>query len=292
MTAYSRSVLTTSLGRFVVELQSVNRKHLEINTFLPKTLYCFDSDIKKWVAHVVRRGQVNIRVSAAFEQQSAAIVKPNLCLAAQLKASWDEIASHLQLTPSPFPLQLLAEEEGILFYEDVLQDEELVRESLSSLFAQALNQLVAMKLKEGEALHNDIATRLSRLKVFIDKIVHKAPDAIKKFREKLAAKLHEALAAWAPTENDDRLIREVCLFADKVDIAEEITRFNSHLDQFGQVLDSDEEGVGKTLEFILQELNREANTIGSKSADVEISRLIIEIKSELERIREQIQNVE
>lgn len=292
MTAYSRSISVGPLGRFVVELQSVNRKFLEVNTYLPKTLLRFDADIKKWIGQQVLRGQINVRLSATFDQVKAAVVKPNLPLAAQLKSSWDQIAKHLGISPAEFSLGLISSQEGLLEYEEELDCEGEVKEALCALFSRALEQLAEMKLREGAALQADISQRLESLKRAIDIIEAKAPESVKKYREKLQQKLQEALAGLAISDNDERLLKEVCLFADKVDVAEEITRFNSHLGQFRVLLDDARHGVGKTLEFLVQELNREVNTIGSKSADVEIARLVIDIKAELERIREQIQNVE
>jgi len=292
MTAYSRSVLIVPLGRFVVELQSVNRKFLEVNTFLPRALIRFDGDIKKWVGQAVHRGLVNVRVNVAFDQVASTMVVPNLPLAAQLKDAWSQIAQHVGLPDTQLSLSLLSKEEGILLYDEELQDEEQIREALSTVTTQALAQLVQMKIREGAALQADILQRLQILKSAIDTITQRAPDAVKKYREKLLIKLQESLLQLPLSENDERLMKEVCLFADKVDIAEEITRFNSHLQQFHLILNKDQEGVGKTLEFLVQELNRETNTIGAKASDPEIARLVIEIKSELERIREQIQNVE
>ncbi len=292
MTAYSRSILVVPLGRFVVELQSVNRKFLEINTFLPKLLIRFDGAIKKWIGEKVLRGQVNVRLSVAFNQGTSSIVVPNLPLVIQLKSAWDQIADALEIPAGQFSLSLLAEEEGILTHEDEIQDEELIKDALKSLFLQALDQLLQMKLREGEALQSDILQRLDKLKAAIGRITEKAPDAVQKYKEKLLLKMQEVLKAVSVNENDERLMKEICLFADKVDIAEEITRFNSHLAQFNEMINSQQEGLGKTLEFLVQELNREINTIGSKSADVEIARLVIDVKAELERIREQIQNVE
>lgn len=292
MTAYSRSILIVPLGRFVVELQSVNRKFLEINTFLPKLLLRFDADIKKWIGERVQRGQVNVRLNVAFNEGTSSVVVPNLPLARQLKDAWDRIAEDLNVPSTQFSLNLLAEEEGILTHEDEIQDEPAIKNALQELFAQALLQLQQMKLREGAALQEDIQFRLKKLKQCIDQITVKAPEAVKKYKEKLLLKMQEALKATSIAEDDERLMKEICLFADKGDITEEITRFNSHLVQCTELLNSSKEGIGKTMEFLVQELNREINTISSKSSDVEIARLVIDVKAELERIREQIQNVE
>lgn len=292
MTAYSRVLSVIPLGRFVLELQSVNRKFLEVNTVLPRSLACFDSEIKKWIANKVHRGQVNVRLSVAFNQAASGAVRPNLALAAQLKSSWDQIADHLGVERSSFSLDLLVREEGLLLYDEELQDADAIKEALEELVSKALDQLMEMKGREGLSLKDDIEQRLEKLKNSIDLIAQKAPNAICKYKTKLLQKVQETMSAVSISDGDERILKEVCLFADKVDIAEEITRFHSHLAQFKQILAQSSESVGKTIEFLVQELNREANTIGSKSADLDISGHVIKIKTELERIREQIQNVE
>jgi uncharacterized protein (TIGR00255 family) len=291
MTAYGRSSLTTPLGRFSVEIQSVNRKHLEVNTALPTPLLCFDADIKKWVAAHVGRGQVNIRVNIAYDQGAPVTVSPNLTLALQIQKAWHQLSDNLKI---PFNEQqfmsMLSQTEGILNYEEELQDESLYKNALQTSIHQAIEQLVRMKKREGQALYEDITKRMAILAQLIAQIASRSSNATVRYREKLQERLTEALGA--SIENEERILREVCVYADKVDIAEEITRFDSHLQQMLRILQTEGEGVGKTLEFLIQELNREVNTVGSKSSDAEISRFVVEIKTELERIREQIQNIE
>lgn len=291
MTAYGRACIVTSLGRFVAEIQSVNRKHLEINTFMSKELLRYDADIKKWVAEQVGRGQVNVKITATFDRESPLVVTPNLALARQLKSAWDAIARELKLPADKgFSLELLAKETGLLVYEDDIQDEEAYRQSLEEVISQALKQLVMMKLREGEVLYRDIKARFDKLTPLIKEIAVRSPGATEKFRQRLMERINEVIGG--SIENEERILRDVCIYAEKIDIAEELTRFESHLGQVNHLLDSDIEAVGKTLEFLVQELNREINTIGSKSSDVEIAKMVVEIKSELERVREQIQNIE
>lgn len=292
MTAYGRSVLATSVGRFVIELHSVNRKFLEISTYLPKSLIRFDSKIKKWIAEKVSRGQVNVRIGFVPNDGAISAIIPNIVLAKQIKAAWDQIAVELKLPIETFPLSLLAAEEGIIQQKEELADEQQVLSQLHHALLEALKQLIQMKSCEGQALFTDLETRLKLLKISIDFIENLSPESVVKYREKLKLKIEEMLPAAMSLDGDDRLLKEVCFFAEKVDVAEEITRFNSHIQQFFTVMQRQEGGHGKTLEFIIQELFREANTIGSKSADHAITKVVIEIKTELERMREQIQNVE
>lgn len=291
MTAYGRSSLATQFGRFTVEIQSVNRKHLEINTMLPSEFFRFDSDIKKWISSVVGRGQVNVKIRVIFEKTSPLTVLPNLALAGQIQKAWHELGASLGLDIDDKRLiQILSATENILLYDDDLQYEQEYKEILHQVVEQALAQLLLMKNNEGRALYEDISARLAILSKIIKQIAEKAPGATTRYREKLQERMQEALGA--SIENEERILREVCVFADKIDIAEELTRFDSHLIQMSALLNSGNQAVGKTLEFLIQELNREINTIGSKSSDVDVSRYVIEIKTELERIREQIQNIE
>lgn len=291
MTAYGRACRISSIGHFVVEIQSVNRKHLEVNTLLPKELLRFDADVKKWIAAQVGRGQVNVKLSVKFDQESPLVVNPNLALAKQIKAAWDAIALELHLPPERgFTLSMLSAESGLLLYDEDVKDEELYRKALHEVISDALKQLMIMKLREGAALHEDISGRFEKTIPIIKNIALKAPGATERFRQRLLERLNEVMSG--NIEHEERLLREVCVYAEKIDIAEEITRFDSHLKQVAILLKSDEVAIGKTLEFLVQELNREINTISSKSSDMDVSRWAVEIKSELERIREQIQNVE
>jgi uncharacterized protein (TIGR00255 family) len=290
MTAYGRASLNTKVGHFVIEIQSVNRKFLDVSVTLPQELSQFDIEIKKWILPHVTRGQVTIKVSATFEGVAPFIIRPNLPLARQLKAAWQAIIQDLHLEEQEFQLSLLAEHTGLLSLEENHEHEEVYRQALKETLEAAMKGFLQMKIQEGAALQADIVERLDKICQSMRLIERKTPDATKKYREKLVARLEELLPGQV--ENEERILREVALFAEKIDIAEEITRFFCHLAHVEELMRGSLQGVGKTLEFVLQELNRETNTVGSKSSDLEIARAVIEIKSELERIREQIQNVE
>lgn len=289
MTAYGRTSFHSNIGDFVVEIQSVNRKFLEINMTLPKELSWAEIDLKKLLLHHIYRGQITVKISVAYENTSPLIVHPNLPLARQIKNAWDTIAKQLNLDVD-FDLNLLANVEDILLYEDNLQEEDRYLHVLKEAVLQALEKFNRMKLQEGTALQADILERTNQMRQWIKLIEHKAPLVSKKYRDKILNRLQELTTTNA--ETDERLLKEVALFAEKVDITEEITRFFCHLTHFEELIQSEQTHIGKTLEFVLQELNREINTIGSKASEIEISRVVIDVKSELERIREQIQNVE
>ncbi|MCE2982302.1 MAG: YicC family protein [Parachlamydia sp.] len=289
MTAYGRASLNAEMGHFTLEIQSVNKKFLEINVSLPRELSYFDPEIKKWLYPALSRGQLSVKVTASFGGKAPFVVIANIALAKQMKTAWQKIAQELEIKEE-FSMGWLSQADDLLKFEENRQEEEGYRQVLKGLLHQALTNFMEMKMQEGAVLQTDILSRITKVRQAIHLIEKKTPDATKKYREKLLTRLEEFMPAGS--EHDERILREVALFAEKIDITEEITRFECHLDRLEEMILGTESTIGKTLEFILQELGREINTIGSKSSDIEIASLVISVKSELEKIREQIQNVE
>lgn len=289
MTAYGRAAVATPVGRFVAEIQSVNKRHLDITPSLPRELARFDPAIRRWIAAALCRGQVQVRISAEFIGGAPVVVSPNIPLAKQLKAASETLAKELGLTDD-LSLETLFTTEGVLTTTESPDNEEAYHDAIKSALEAALKPFIAMREAEGRALQADIAQRIVILRKAIDQVKTYASSAAEGLQKRLSDRI-EALLPGA-IENEERILREVCVYAEKVDVTEEITRFCSHLDQIDTLLTTEKRGVGKTLEFLVQELLREATTMGAKASMVEISRLVIEIKAELERVREQIQNVE
>lgn len=291
MTAYGRATMSSTLGVFVVEIQSLNRKYLEINVQLPTELTFLETDIRKWVASKVRRGKVVVKLTACYEGHIPLSVIPNIPLVRQLKSAWEKIAEECNIEGGKgFRLEMLANEPGIMIYNEEFDEEEKYKETIHQAVTKSLERLIEMKVAEGKAIQEDFIGRIQQLTKGLKQIHELSQGAPQRFREKLKKNIEEILPG--SIDNEERILREICVYAEKVDIAEEMTRFDSHLKQFMKILEASREDKGKTLEFILQELLRETNTIGSKSADVEISKYVVEIKSEIEKIREQVQNVE
>jgi len=290
MTAYGRSNLKIAVGHIVVEIQSVNRKHLEIHVNLPNELEYFDIEIKKWISAHVSRGNINVKITASFETEVPFKVLPNLPLAKQTKEAWEKIAEHLLLDKNAFNLAMLVDVPDIVLIEENSEFQEVYRDSLKEAVEVALQNFIAMRMEEGNILQQDIENRLVLIHPMLQRIEKRTPFATQKYREKLIARLEEIVPGHI--ENEEKILREIAVFAEKIDITEEITRFFCHISRFKEIMQSTLQSAGKTLEFLLQEMAREINTIGSKSSDIDISRDVIEIKSELERIREQIQNIE
>lgn len=292
MTAYGRAVKEFQFGRFTVEIQSVNRRHLEVNINLPRLLLRFETALRKKISQQIGRGSINVFISWKNEAKQAALVVPNIALAKAVTAGWEKIAQATGIKESP-TLALLSQEKDILLFEEELVDEEIYREALESALDKALLQLIEMKEKEGNLLAEDLEKRLAFLQGQMGKIQDLSQKTVEKTYQKLKDRLEELFKG--SSENEERLLREIALYAEKLDITEEIVRFHSHLTQFRQGLEKpleDAETRGKALDFLIQELNREVNTVGSKSSDATVSQLVVTIKSELEKIREQVQNIE
>lgn len=292
MTAYGQAAINTPQGRFVVEIQSLNRKHQEISVYLPPEMSRFEAEVRRQVSTQVGRGQVTVKLNATYTKEIPFKITPNLALAREIKIGCDQISKSLDLAePSGFAMKILTSRNDILTFEETLEDNNVYQQIIHEVIGQALKQFISMKTYEGEVLAADIKTRLNHLKAWIEEIASLSMKAPEKYRDKLITKLNE-FRPGIVNSDDDRLLKEILLYSEKIDISEEITRFRSHLSQLERELESKEFSIGKKLEFIMQELGREINTIGSKSSEVSIARLVVEIKSELERIREQIQNVE
>lgn len=293
MTAYGRGTSSFAYGSFSTEIQSVNRRYLEVNINLPRILARFEIPLRKKVSARVGRGMVNISVSWRSETQTPVKVLPNLSLAKGVKKAWEQIAFELGLEAC-IDLSLLAREKDLLLFEEELPEEEEVLAALERSLDEALDRLTEMKEKEGHALATDLHERTEMLDAFIEEVEKHAPEGSEKYRQKLAERLEELFEG--SSENEERILREVALFAERIDVTEEVVRFKSHVRQFRQMLEKPPaeaaETRGKMLDFLIQELNREINTIGSKAADIAITREVVKAKSELEKMREQVQNIE
>jgi uncharacterized protein (TIGR00255 family) len=289
MTGFGRALLESSFGRLVVELQSVNRKFLEVFVSLPKELGRFEMELRKWISEETSRGQVSVRVFLTLSEQALSQALPPSGLLKRLRQAWKELAQECGTDPAEVNLAFLLGRLPPSTTELASSDEEILRE-LKTCFMQALAHALSMKRKEGAALEQDILGRLSALEKIAHAIEQLSPQTVEKMREKLKERIQAALEPSAAL--DERLLREVAFFAERVDISEEIARLHSHFAQFRQSIQGKESGVGRKLEFLVQEIGREINTIGSKALDAAISKFVVEGKAELEKVREQIQNIE
>lgn len=287
MTGYGRAAGAIGGYSLTVQVSSVNRKTLDLVIGLPKDWEAMENSIAEQIRRVATRGRINVAVELTGTRGGTEIAWDE----AQVNAAVDKLAAlaiarGLAFTPTPELLWSVANSQRITVELPAAEEASpIVLETVD----EALRGFVAMRAQEGEALLVDFLARLNVLRGHVDAIAARAPHVAPSYRELLLQRLRQAELEL--DVNDERVLREVALFADRCDVSEELTRLRSHLDQFTTLLKSKGE-IGRKGEFILQEIGREVNTIGSKANDLTISRAVIELKNELERVREQIANVE
>ena len=287
MTGYGRAKLSKDDREYQIEIKSVNHRYLDISVIIPKQLSYLEETIKKEIAKKVKRGKIDVFVTFENNSLEGKEIKINTELA---KAYIDE-------------LKKLAEKENILSdiqvteiskYPDVLniqssQDDEKITEEVLETITIATDNLVQMRETEGNKISEDLLKRLNIINKKVEEIAKLSTGLIEEYVVKLEERINEILKNQEIDKT--RLAQEVVIYADKCSIEEEVTRLNSHISQFKNLLNSNE-AIGKKLDFIIQEMNRETNTIGSKANNLEITNGVIDIKTEIENIREQVQNIE
>ena len=289
MTGYGRGVASFDGLRIVIELSSVNRKQAEITLALPRELESLESKIRDHLNHHISRGRVSLRLSVDYGSgRSGCRVELNTVLARQYVREINRLSTDLKID-LVVSLDALLRAPGVVELHNPLEDPERLWKTILDSLAAALKALLTMRAKEGAALKRDLRSRISAIKKAAAATAALAPSSATRYRDALVARL--AAAGLPFSLADERLVKEVVLFADRSDISEELTRLQSHFTQFEDCLRS-KEPVGRKLDFLVQEMNREINTIGSKANDAGIASLVIEMKTELERFREQAQNVE
>ena len=287
MTGYGKGEASTSNGNFLVEIRSVNHRYGEISVRLPRSFYALENDLKRLAASVLKRGKIDISVQW---DAAAAHAAPQLdmVVARGYYDAYARLAKELNL-PQDAPLSLIMSQKGVLIEVAGSVDETELQPQLLAAVQAAVAALDGMRIREGEALANDLQTRRRQVAEWSALIGERTPQVVMEYRQKLKIRLDQLLEG---VEMDDsRLSQEVALLADRSDITEELVRLSSHFIQFDEALRSSEP-VGRKLDFLMQEMNREVNTIGSKSNDAGITNLVIQIKAEMEKMREQVQNVE
>jgi uncharacterized protein (TIGR00255 family) len=289
MTGYGRGEHIHNGCKFTVELNSVNRKQSDIVIKLPMELEELEPRIRDEINAQVSRGRINALVAyhrGATKASDAVALDESLALA-YLRAI-QKLQKKTKLNGA-LTLDTILRAPGVLKLAETALDTETIWPAVESALRKALAQLVKMREKEGKHLAADLTARLDLLADGVATVRTSAPDTVKRYREQLHARIKEA-GLDIPLD-DERLVKEVIFFADRCDITEELTRLESHFQQFRACLKS-AEPVGRTLDFLAQEMNREINTIGSKANAAEISQQVVKMKAELEKIREQVQNIE
>jgi uncharacterized protein (TIGR00255 family) len=289
MTGYGRGEATSDGARFTVELSSVNRRQSEIVMALPRDLSELEVRIRQAINARISRGRTNVLV--AMHRTTAA--PPSLALDVALARSYHEAMRALQKelgAPGEITIDTILQAPGVMRPpEEKAMDSDRAWPALERALEAALGDLIKMREREGKHLAKDLIRRLKAIRKLLKEIRAEHPEVMKKFRAALAERIEKA--GLPGEQNDDRLSREIFLFADRSDVSEELTRLESHLAQFAHHLRK-EEPVGRALEFIVQELFRELNTLGAKANDAAITQRVVACKTELEKIREQVQNLE
>ena len=270
-----------------VEARSVNHKFCEVKVRLPRELAALEIEIARVVKERLARGGVEIAVRRAPGRGTLA-PRVDAVLAGEYAAAFRALRDRLGLA-GDVGLQDVLAAEGVVALEERAVDLEGARAAAAAALAAALDALGAMRAREGEALARDVAGRLAQVEVLVARVEGAAPQSIEHYRTRLQERMAELARGFTP--DPARLAQEVALFADRMDVAEEITRLRSHVAQMRTLVASDEP-AGRKMEFLVQEMHREANTIGSKSQSADIAATIVALKAEIERLREQVQNVE
>lgn len=288
MTGFGRCEVQKDARKFTVELKGVNHRYLDVNIRMPKKLNFFETAIRTLLKSYATRGKVDIFITYEDSSQNQVAVKYNEALAAEYLKYLNRMAEEFGLE-NDVRVSTLSRYPEIFTMEEQAEDEEELWNGLKEALEGAFTQFVETRTTEGENLKKDILEKLGILEEMVGYIEERSPQIVREYREKLEEKTKELLAD-AQIE-DSRIAAEVILFADKICTDEEVVRLKSHISHMRNTLE-EKEGIGRKLDFIAQEMNREANTILSKANDIEVSDCAISLKTEIEKIREQIQNIE
>lgn len=289
MTGFGQSGRTAAGYRMQVDVKSVNHRYTETMIRMPREWMALEDAIKKRVQKEVKRGRVDVFVTMEREGQSGKSVELDWELAQGYLEAARQMKERLGFQEELTLRDLLQIPDVIRFREQAEEAKDQAEEALLFCVEDAMVQLAAMREAEGSHLRKDLDKRLCLLKDLHLRVQDVAPRVVEEYKEKLSLRIKELLGQVPLDEN--RLLMEAAVFADRSSIAEELTRLESHFSQFAKLLQS-EEPAGRKLDFLIQEMNREVNTIGSKANQAELSAIVVEMKAELEKIREQVQNIE
>lgn len=291
MTGFGRAREHGSEMQVSMQIKSLNSRYFDLTIKGPTVLAALESDWRRLIRQEISRGKIELRVDFFSENCDQLMMKTDLARAQVYARAYRELAHSLGETCPPLT-SLLGRQADILSVEDELGDETSIRVLCQSCLNQCLSSFHRMRAEEGQQLARDMQRRLTTMQTWRQDLAQKAPLVPQHYRERLLARVQELLQDQVEEYYDGhRVAAEVAIFADKADITEELVRLNSHFHQFSQILD--EPGpVGKKLDFLIQEMNRETNTIASKSQDLEMTQMAVHMKNAIEQIREQVQNLE
>jgi uncharacterized protein (TIGR00255 family) len=289
MTGFGRIEFNDAQHRMSVELKSVNNRYLDISIRLPRDLNVFEEKIRQTISKYANRGRVECSISYQYNGSDAYEILINSSLAAAYQQGVSQLSEALALN-EPVRLSQILALPDVLKVERHSEDSEMILQYFMPVLEQALLSFSGMRQQEGQRLAEDLLQRLTLIETLKEQVALRAPFVVEEYSVKLKEKILVLLQDH--TLDETRLITEVALMANRTDITEEIVRLTSHCSEFRRLLLQENDAVGRKLDFLMQEMNREVNTIGSKANDYEIGKIVIEMKSELEKMREQVQNIE
>ena len=288
MTGYGKGFAENESARVTIEMKSVNHRYLDLNIKLPKKLNFLESLIRNKISESIFRGKVDVYITLNEHSDACYKVSINDIIAKEYFDSIAEMAEKLGVE-NDMKASNIVRLPDVIELEETDSDEDSLKELVLSALSDCINQFVDSRIAEGARLEKDLVSKMDEMLVLVDKLEKRSPVIIEEYKERLSTKIHELLEDNNIDEN--RIAQEVTIYADKVCIDEEMVRLKSHVAETRSVFELDKE-VGRKLDFLAQELNREANTILSKSTDVEIADIGIALKTLIEKVREQIQNIE
>ncbi|HIV46372.1 MAG TPA: YicC family protein [Candidatus Acutalibacter stercorigallinarum] len=288
MTGYGRSEMTVGGRHIIFEIKSVNHKYFEFNSRISRGYLFLEDKLKAYLQGKLSRGKVDVFLQIETLEDADAQVQVNHSLAAGYYAALRELRERYSLPDEP-TLALLTRYGDIFSVHRAPENEEEIWQAVQQAAEPAVESFLRMREAEGTRLREDILSKAQRILELVGQVEQETPQTVKEYQERLEAKIQELLGD--AHFDEQRVLTEVAVFADKVAVDEETVRLRSHFQQLEKLIDS-QEPVGRKIDFLVQEMNREANTIGSKSVNSRIAYLVVDIKSEIEKIREQVQNVE
>lgn len=288
MTGYGRKQAVTGGMNITAEIKSVNHRYFEFSARVPRAYGFLEEKLKSYIQSLISRGKVECYIQIDNLEEEDCIVEVNHSLAKGYYDALKDLAQRYELRDD-ISVSLLSRYSDIFSVHKAEADEEKIWESVKGVVAEAVSSFIKMRETEGEKLKNDILSRCDTIIEKVEFIEERSPETVREYNDKLLARIKDVLSDVQVDEQ--RILTEAAVYADKIAVAEETVRLRSHISQLRDFMES-EEAIGRKTDFLVQEINREANTIGSKAQDVAIAKKVIDIKAEVEKIREQVQNIE
>ncbi|WP_110952902.1 YicC/YloC family endoribonuclease [Anaerosinus massiliensis] len=291
MTGFGFGEYLDSESKFTVEIKTVNHRYSDLIIRMPPTLNSLEDKIRKFISSKLYRGRVDLFISWEEYKNTYTKIKVDKDLAIAYHSALRELSTALKLQ-EPENVHDIAKYQNVLYFEEITANTASLWDKLKDALDIAVHHLKDMRTVEGENIFKDLIDRIHKLNLLVDHIEERAPIVIEIYHQNLLEKIKDLLVPIGGNIDEVRLVQETALFAEKTNFTEEVVRLRSHLAQFRETMLISEESIGRKLDFITQEMNREANTIASKANDFTIANYIVDIKSQIEKVREQVQNIE